>query len=90
MMNNLTRQQQIDKHNAKHVLNQFIKMSAERDALLAQVDLLKEAGKAGFIAGANWLYASLLESDVTEDDKVDAANEYAKRIAEVNHDTNLS
>ncbi len=41
-MNKLTRQQQIDKHNAKHVLNQFIKMSAERDALLAQVVILQE------------------------------------------------
>lgn len=45
------RQRQIDKHNAQHVINQLVKMTAERDALLsvkqqnaelvAQVEVLK-------------------------------------------------
>ena len=43
-------------------------------------DIQAEAGRAGFVAGANWLYASQLETDVIEDDKVDAANRYAERV----------
>lgn len=39
-----------------------------------------EAGRSGFISGANWLYASQLDGSVIEDDKVNAANKYADRV----------
>lgn len=34
------RQRQIDKHNAQHVLNQLVKMTAERDSLRAAADVV--------------------------------------------------
>lgn len=43
-------------------------------------EIRAEAGRAGFIAGANWLYVSQLEFDVIEDHKVDAAKQYAEQI----------
>lgn len=43
-------------------------------------EIKAEAGRAGFVAGANWLYVSQLEFDVVEDQKVDAADKYAAKV----------